>query len=241
MSDSQEIRRARVLVIDDEADLRLLLERYLGDQGFSVTTRADGREVSELLKREAFDILVLDLMMPHESGLSICQRLRSAGEVIPILMLTAKGDPVDRIIGLESGADDYLAKPFTPRELVARIQAQLRRRSMDAKSASSALEQIAFGPFVLDLKTRRLLREGVPVELSSVEFVVLRALAQHANVELTRDRLLDLSKGSDSSATDRSIDVQVMRLRRSIEDDPSNPRWIRTVRGVGYVFVPDAI
>ncbi len=241
MTNSAAAVRARILVVDDEADLRLLLERYLGDQGFEVTTRADGQEVTELLRREPFDLLVLDLMMPKESGLAICQRLRAAGEVIPILMLTAKGDPVDRIIGLESGADDYLAKPFTPRELVARIQAQLRRRSMDAQSVSSGLEQIAFGPFLLDLKTRRLLRHGQPVPLSSVEFVVLRALAQHANVELSRDRLLDLSKGSDSSATDRSIDVQVLRLRRSIEDDPSNPRWIRTVRGVGYVFVPDAI
>ena len=187
-----------------------------------------------------FQRLVLDLMMPEESGLSICQRLRAAGEVIPVLMLTAKGDPVDRIIGLESGADDYLAKPFTPRELVARITAQLRRRSMDARSSTAGQQQITFGPFLLDLKTRELLRDGVAVALSSVEFVVLRALAQHPNVELTRDRLLDLSKGSDSAATDRSIDVQVLRLRRSIEQDPSNPRWIKTVRGVGYVFVPDA-
>ena len=235
-----EATRPRVLVIDDEADLRVLLERYLGDQGFAVTTRANARDLFDLLKHEAFDMLVLDLMMPEESGLSICQRLRAAGQVIPILMLTAKGDPVDRIIGLESGADDYLAKPFTPRELVARIAAQLRRRSMDARGLSSTQEQIPFGPFVLDLKTRQLMRDGAPVSLSSVEFVVLRALAQHPNVELSRDRLLDLSKGSDSSATDRSIDVQVLRLRRSIEDDPSNPRWIRTVRGVGYVFVPDA-
>jgi two-component system phosphate regulon response regulator OmpR len=238
--DSQHTMRPRVLVIDDEADLRLLLERYLGDQGFAVTTRANARDLSELLKRESFDMLVLDLMMPEESGLSICQRLRAAGEVIPVLMLTAKGDPVDRIIGLESGADDYLAKPFTPRELVARITAQLRRRSMDARSTTAGQQQITFGPFLLDLKTRELLRDGVAVALSSVEFVVLRALAQHPNVELTRDRLLDLSKGSDSAATDRSIDVQVLRLRRSIEQDPSNPRWIKTVRGVGYVFVPDA-
>ena len=126
---TNDATRPRVLVIDDEADLRLLLERYLGDQGFRVTTRANARDLSELLKSDSFDMLVLDLMMPEESGLAICQRLRAAGEVIPILMLTAKGDPVDRIIGLESGADDYLAKPFTPSELVARISAQLRRRA----------------------------------------------------------------------------------------------------------------
>jgi two-component system phosphate regulon response regulator OmpR len=228
-----------VLVVDDDIDLRALLQRYLSDQGFEVVVRPDGRELSDLLKRQHFDALVLDLMMPGETGLAICQRLRSAGNIIPIVMLTAKGDPIDRIIGLESGADDYLAKPFTPRELVARIQALMRRRQMDSASAGATSERLQFGRFELDLGARELRRDGQPVALSSVEFLVLKALAQNANVELTRDRLLDLSKGPDTVATDRSIDVQILRLRRIVEDDPSEPHWIRTVRGVGYVFVGD--
>ena len=230
-------RNPAVLVVDDEADLRLLLSRYLGDQGFDVEVCADGRDVSDRLRRRHFEVLVLDLMMPGESGLAICQRLRAAGETIPIVMLTAKGDPVDRIIGLESGADDYLAKPFTPRELVARIKAQIRRAQMNVNVSQQIAKTISFGPFELDLAARELRRSGAPVALSSVEFLVLKALAQHPNVELSRDRLLDLSKGPDSAATDRSIDVQILRLRRVIEEDASEPRWIRTVRGVGYVFV----
>jgi two-component system phosphate regulon response regulator OmpR len=232
---------AHILVIDDAADLLSLLQRYLGDQGFSVTVKANALDLVQSMKKQHFDLLVLDLMMPLESGLSICQRLRALGETIPIIMLTAKGDPVDRIIGLESGADDYLAKPFTPRELVARIMAQLRRRDMHRSEAIAALQpSLEFGPYRLDFNARELTRAGERVALSSVEFLVLRALALHPNQELSRDRLIDLSKGVDALATDRSIDVQVMRLRRAIEDDPSSPRWIKTVRGVGYVFVPNA-
>jgi two-component system phosphate regulon response regulator OmpR len=238
--DGPMMTAGRILVIDDEPDLRLLLERYLGEQGFAVTVESDGRRVAELLQQEGFDLLVLDLMMPGENGLSICRRLRASGETLPILMLTAKGDPIDRIIGLESGADDYLAKPFTPRELVARIQAQLRRREMDLQQTNTSIERAVFGPFVLDLKTRTLNKAGKLIVLSSVEYLVLRALVKHPNIELSRDKLLDLSKGPDTIATDRSIDVQILRLRRIIEEDPAAPKRIQTVRGVGYVFVPDA-
>ena len=232
---------ARVLVADDEADLRALLQRYLSDQGCAVRTVESGAGIDKLLGRERFDVLVLDVMMPGEDGLAICRRLRAQGETIPIVMLTARGDPLDRIIGLEMGADDYLAKPFTPRELLARIQALVRRqRVLGAHTGPLAGEgAIAFGAYVLHLGERRLAHGEAEVPLSSAEFALLRAFAQHPNRPLGRDRLLELAHGRDHEASDRSIDVQVMRLRRLIEADPAAPRHIRTVWGVGYVFVPD--
>ena len=233
--------RARVLVADDEADLRALLQRYLGDQGCVVRTVESGAGIDKLLARERFDVLVLDVMMPGEDGLAICRRLRAQGETIPILMLTARGDPLDRIIGIEMGADDYLAKPFTPRELLTRIQALVRRQRMLGAHIGplDAGGTIAFGAHVLHPGTRRLLRGDAEVPLSSAEFALLRAFAQHPNRPLGRDRLMELAHGRDHEASDRSIDVQVMRLRRLIETDPAAPRHIRTVWGVGYVFVPD--
>jgi two-component system, OmpR family, phosphate regulon response regulator OmpR len=233
---------ARILVADDEADLRALLQRYLGDQGYAVRTVDGAAQLEALLARERFDALVLDVMMPGEDGLSVCRRLRAQGETIPILMLTARGDPVDRIVGLEMGADDYLPKPFHPRELLARIQAMVRRQRMLGAHAgpNQARTMVRFGTFTLYLEERRLEREGQEVPLTTSEFALLRVLAQHPNRPLGRDRLIALAHGPDRVATDRSIDVQVMRLRKLVESDPAQPRHIRTVWNVGYVFVPDA-
>jgi two-component system phosphate regulon response regulator OmpR len=232
---------ARILVADDEADLRALLQRYLTDQGYAVRTVDGAAALDKLLARERFDVLVLDVMMPGEDGLSICRRLRAQNETIPVVMLTARGDPLDRIIGLEMGADDYLPKPFNPRELLARIQALIRRqRMLGAHVGASANEEVLrFGAFALHVAERRLERDGAEVPLTTAEFALLQALALHPNRPLGRDRLIELARGRDHEATERSIDVQVMRLRRLIETDPAQPRHIQTVWGVGYVFVPD--
>lgn len=244
---------AKILVADDEPELRALLQRYLSDQGYTVRTVDSAGPLDVLLARERFDVLVLDVMMPGEDGLAICRRLRAQGETIPILMLTARGDPVDRIVGLEMGADDYLPKPFNPRELLARIQAMVRRqRVLGAHTGPrQAGGRIVFGAFTLWLDERRLERndgrddnhsQGVQdVPLTTGEFALLQALAQQPHRPLGRDRLIALAYGPDHTATDRSIDVQVMRLRKLIEADPAQPRHIRTVWGVGYVFVPDGI
>ncbi len=235
---------ARILIADDEAELRVLLQRYLGDQGYAVRTVDSAQPLDRLLARERFDVLVLDVMMPGEDGLSVCRRLRAQGETIPILMLTARGDPVDRIVGLEMGADDYLPKPFNPRELLARIQALVRRQRMLGAHAGPVPGSgaIRFGCFMLHLDARRLERQAEggseEVPLTTGEFTLLQALASHPNRPLGRDRLIELARGREHEATDRSIDVQVMRLRKLIEADPSKPRHIRTVWGVGYVFVP---
>ncbi|HEX5355741.1 MAG TPA: two-component system response regulator OmpR [Aquabacterium sp.] len=229
----------RILIADDEAELRSLLQRYLGEQGMQVRAAADAAAAEKLLARERFDVLVLDVMMPGEDGLSLCRRLRAQGETVPILMLTARGDPVDRILGLEMGADDYLPKPFLPRELLARVQAMVRRqRLLGAHGGPLGEEPVLFGRFKLLAAQRRLLRDEEDVALSTVEFNLLHALVMNANRPLGRDRLIELTRGRDHEATDRSIDVQVMRLRRLIEADPASPRHIQTVWGVGYVFVP---
>jgi two-component system phosphate regulon response regulator OmpR len=236
---------ARILIADDEAELRALLERYLSEQGYAVRAVNGAEALNKLLVRERFDVLVLDVMMPGEDGLSICRRLRAQGETIPIIMLTARGDPVDRIIGLEMGADDYLPKPFNPRELLARIQALVRRQRLLGAHAGPLQDDgtLAFGVFTLHLGPRRLERTGAngpqQIALTSGEFNLLRALAQNPHRALGRDRLIELSHGRDHEASDRSIDVQVMRLRRLIEDDPAEPRHIQTVWGLGYMFVPE--
>ena len=229
----------RILIVDDEAELRALLERYLSEQGLAVRAVADAVAAERLLARERFDVLVLDVMMPGEDGLSLCRRLRTLGETIPILMLTARGDPVDRIVGLEMGADDYLPKPFNPRELLARVQAMVRRqRLLGVHVGPSGEAPIVFGPFTLLVAERRLTRDGQDLPLTTGEFSLLHALASHPNRPLGRDKLIELTRGRDHEATDRSIDVQVMRVRKLIEDDPAAPRHIKTVWGVGYVFVP---
>lgn len=225
---------ARIIAVDDDAELRNLLQRFLSEHGFSVRVAADGKMLTQLLAREPADALVLDLMMPGEDGLAICRRLRSQGDDTPILMLTARGDPMDRILGLEMGADDYLAKPFTPRELVARLSAILRRTA--PRTASLRDAQLCFGPFVLNLATMTLRRDGEDIVLSSREFAILAALAASAGRPLSRAQLIDRALGRDAEVTDRAIDVQIVRLRKSLGEDPSNPQWIKTVWGVGYVL-----
>ena len=237
----QTAPRQKVLVVDDDLRLRDLLKRYLGEQGFAVDTVPDAAAMDRQMQRSRYDLLVLDLMLPGEEGLAVCRRLRAAGEKVAIIMLTAKGDDVDRIMGLETGADDYLAKPFNPRELVARIHAVLRRQAPSATpGAPTAEPQTArFGPFVLDLSTRSLARDGQPMQLTTGEFALLKVLVQHAREPMSRDKLMELARGRELEHTDRSIDVQVSRLRKLLGEDPQSPRYIQTVWGFGYVFVPD--
>jgi two-component system phosphate regulon response regulator OmpR len=230
----------KILVVDDDMRLRGLLERYLVEQNFQVRAAANSEQMDRLLERENFHLMVLDLMLPGEDGLSICRRLRQKENDMPIIMLTAKGDEVDRIIGLEMGADDYLPKPFNPRELLARIKAVMRRRSVEAPGAPSQDEQIIeFGGYTLNLATREMSKGEEPMVLTSGEFAVLKSLVTHPREPLSRDKLMNLARGRDYSALERSIDVQVSRLRRMLEEDPANPRYIQTVWGLGYVFVPD--
>ena len=233
--------RHRILVVDDDLRLRDLLKRYLTEQGFGVETVPDGAAMDHNLKRTRYDLVVLDLMLPGEDGLAICRRLRAAGDTVPVIMLTAKGDDVDRIVGLEMGADDYLAKPFNPRELVARINAVLRRQSpLPAPGAPSREDTVVtFGPFALNLGTRALTRDGEALALTTGEFSVLKVFAEHPREPLSRDKLMDLARGREHESYDRSIDVQVSRLRKLLGEDPQNPRFIQTVWGFGYVFIPD--
>lgn len=231
---------SKILVVDDDMRLRSLLERYLVEQGYQVRSAANAEQMDRLLERENFHLLVLDLMLPGEDGLSICQRLRQNENTIPIVMLTAKGDEVDRIIGLELGADDYLPKPFNPRELLARIKAVMRRQAPEVPGAPTQQEeQIEFGEFSLNLATREMYHGDESIALTSGEFAVLKVLVSHPREPLSRDKLMNLARGRDYSALERSIDVQVSRLRRLIEKDAANPRYIQTVWGLGYVFVPD--
>ncbi|MBU2978307.1 two-component system response regulator OmpR [Alteromonas sp. C1M14] len=231
---------SKILVVDDDMRLRSLLERYLVEQGFQVRSAANSEQMDRHLERENFHLIVLDLMLPGEDGLSICRRLRQSDNDVPIIMLTAKGDEVDRIIGLEMGADDYLPKPFNPRELLARAKAVLRRKIADAPGAPSKEQQIvAFGNYRLNLATREMTGAGKPMPLTSGEFAVLKSLVTHPREPLSRDKLMNLARGRDYSALERSIDVQVSRLRRMLEKDPASPRYIQTVWGLGYVFVPD--
>jgi len=231
----------RILVVDDDQRLRDLLRRYLGEQGFNVVVAENAVTMNRFWTRERFDLLVLDLMLPGEDGLSICKRLRGAGDHTPIIMLTAKGEEIDRIIGLELGADDYLPKPFNPRELVARIHAVLRRRgASEAPGApSSDMDTFVFGPYVLNLKTRKLLCDGEEKSITTGEFAVLKAFAHHPRQPLSREKLMEMARGREYDAFDRSLDVQISRLRKLIETDPANPRYIQTVWGLGYVFIPD--
>ncbi len=233
--------KTRILVVDDDARLRDLLRRYLAEQGFHVVTAEHAQAMNKLWLRERYDMLVLDLMLPGEDGLSICRRLRGAGDQTPIIMLTAKGEDVDRIIGLEMGADDYLPKPFNPRELVARINAVLRRKGAEEApgAPSEKPQQFEFGDFVLDLGTRTLKKNGETVSLTTGEFSVLKVFARHARQPLSREKLMELARGREYEVFDRSLDVQISRLRKLIEPDPSNPLYIQTVWGLGYVFIPE--
>jgi two-component system phosphate regulon response regulator OmpR len=226
---------ARILVVDDDPALCELLSDYLGQSGFSVATAGDGADMRRAMARRMPDVVVLDLMLPGEDGLALARELRSRSEV-PILMLSARGEEIDRVVGLEVGADDYLAKPFSPRELLARLRALLRRARPVTGNPHG--EAYSFGPFAVDAVARRLLRDGSEVRLTSAEFDLLRAFVERPNRVLSRDTLVDLLKGYDRDPFDRSIDIRVTRLRRKIEPDPAAPVYIRTVRGEGYLFNP---
>lgn len=234
---------AHILVVDDDPALRDLLAQYLGVNGLRVTAVGDGPSMRQALDKTGVGALVLDLMLPGEDGLSLARELRMnpAYRDLPILMLSARGDEVDRIVGLEVGADDYLAKPFSPRELLARLRALLRRTGPTVTVALTdpaifPLRQ--FGPFTLDLAAHRLLRAGAEVRLTSAEFELLRVFTERPNRVLSRDDLVDALKGFDRDPFDRSIDIRVTRVRRKIETDPSAPVYIRTIRGEGYLFNP---
>jgi len=231
----------KILVVDDDVRLRQLLERYLADQGFTVRAVPDAAAMDRALDREFYDLIVLDLMLPGEDGLAICRRLRGAKNDVAIIMLTAKGEDVDRIVGLELGADDYLAKPFNPRELVARIHAVLRRRATPPPpGAPAAAEEFArFGNVEVNLATRELVRDGTTTQLTTGEFGLLKVLVEHPRQPLSRDKLMELARGREYEVFDRAIDVQVSRLRKLVEEDAAKPRYIQTVWGFGYVFVPD--
>jgi two-component system phosphate regulon response regulator OmpR len=233
--------KTKILVVDDDLRLRDLLQRYLTEQGFAAATVSDAAGMDKALARERFDLLVLDLMMPGEDGLSVCRRLRGTRNTLPIIMLTAKGEDVDRIVGLEMGADDYLTKPFNPRELVARINAVLRRRAAPTPpgAPSTEPEQVSFGGMTVNLATRALEKDGKALALTTGEFALLKVLVTHPRTPLSRDKLMELARGREYEVFDRSIDVQISRLRKMVEPDPAHPSYIQTVWGFGYVFVPD--
>jgi DNA-binding response OmpR family regulator len=224
----------RILVVDDDPALRELLSAYLGDNGFTVDLAADGAEMRQAIERAMPDAIVLDLMLPGEDGLALTREVR-ARSMVPILMLSARGEEIDRVVGLEVGADDYLAKPFSPREMLARLRALLRR-SQSVEHARG--DGRRFGPYLLDAAARRLLRDGVDLGLSGAEFDLLKVFVERPNRVLNRDLLLELLKGYEREPFDRTIDIRVGRLRRKIEADPANPAYIRTVRGEGYLFNP---
>lgn len=229
----------KILMVDDDLRMRELLERYLTEQGFNIKAVSDSSEMDAVLKTEQFDLLVLDLMLPGEDGLAICRRLRGANMITPIIMLTARGDEVDRIIGLEMGADDYLPKPFNPRELLARINAVMRRHDHSPNSEGTVQDIFNFGEFTFDAANRSLTKSGENITITSGEFALLKVFTDHPQQPLSRDRLMQLARGRELDVFDRSIDVQVSRLRRLIEPNPAQPRFLKTMWGFGYVFIPD--
>ena len=226
-----------VLLVEDHREIRDLVQRVLQREGFRVSLAAEGRTMRKLLADHRIDLILLDLMLPGEDGLSLCRAVR-AGSLVPIIMLTAKGDEVDRVIGLEMGADDYLAKPFGSRELIARIRAVLRRAPFATAPAQRTL-RYRFDRWVLDIEHREVLGEdGIAVPLSSGEFDLLVVLVERPGRSLSREQLLDLARGGNAAPLDRSIDTQISRLRRKIERDASNPQLIKTIWGSGYLFTP---
>jgi two-component system phosphate regulon response regulator OmpR len=227
-------RADRILVVDDDPELRKLLSDYLTDVGFEVDLAGDGEQMRRAIARGMPDVIVMDLMLPGTDGLALTREVRSTSTV-PILMLSARGEEIDRVVGLEVGADDYLAKPFSPRELLARLRALLRRAQAPAAQPS---EGIVFGSYRLDPTARRLVKNGAEVELSSAEFDLLKVFAERPGRVLSRDVLLDLLRGYEREPFDRTVDIRVGRLRRKIEPDHANPVFIRTVRGEGYLFNP---
>ena len=229
-----------IWVVDDDPELRKMVGTYLVDQGYDVRCLCDAKQLEARLEFQRPHLVVLDLMLPGDDGLTVLRRLRDAGDDLPVVMLTARADGGDRIIGLEQGADDYLGKPFLPRELTARIEAVLRRRSsVPAGTPLADGAQVTFGDNQLDLAARTLIRNGSAQVITSGEFSLLAAFVQHPHRPLSRERLIELARGPESDTDSRSMDVQVSRVRKLIEADPSRPRYLQTVWGYGYVFVPD--
>ncbi|WP_338944164.1 response regulator [Paraburkholderia sp. 22B1P] len=234
----------RILVLDDDLDIRNMLQRFLTGQGFEVRTAKDSIQLDVFLERHPYDLLILDIMMPGEDGLSVCRRLRAQGQTIPILMLTARGDPIDRTVGLEMGADDYLGKPFLPSELAARVRAMLRRQQVFARQngcggaiSNREMVSLRFGDFVFKPHRRELTLAGETVDVGPAEMRLLFALAETPNRPVSRENLMERTRGRRHDANSRSVDVQVLRLRQIVEAEASTPRYIRTVWGVGYMLV----
>jgi DNA-binding response OmpR family regulator len=223
----------RVLLVEDDTRLATMVADYLGDAGFRTTRAATGAAAMQLAATDSFDAMILDLMLPDADGLDLCRTLRSRSDM-PVLMLTARGDPLDRVVGLEIGADDYLPKPFEPRELLARLRAILRRRKGTAEA-----QVLHFGRLEIDKGAREVRIDGVRKSLTAYQFELLVALAERAGRVLSRDALVELAKGSALADFDRSIDVHISRLRAAIEDDPRRPRRILTLRGAGYLFAKE--
>lgn len=230
-----------ILIVDDHREIRDLVSRALTKEGFRVSTAADGKAMRKVLADGRIDLILLDLMLPGESGLTLCREVRSTSQV-PIIMVTAKGEEVDRVIGLELGADDYIPKPFGTRELIARINAVLRRARGETRDTHNVAKakRYAFDRWVLNVEARELVgADGVAVPLSTGEFDLLMAMVARPQRVLSRDVLLDLARGRSASAFDRSVDTQVSRLRKKLEADPADPRIIQTVWGGGYLFAPE--
>ena len=234
------INHPHILVVDDHADIRDLLKRFLEQHGYRVSCARDGREMKKLLEHSTIQLIVLDLMLPGEDGLTLCRELR-VHSAIPIVMLTAMGEDMDRIVGLEMGADDYLAKPFNPRELLARIKAVLRRsQPQDEPPAEIGVAHYYFAQWQLDMLRRELVdSSGIGISLSTAEFDLLKVFLERPQRVLSRDQLLDLARGREAQAFDRAIDTQVSRLRRKLEQDAKNPELIKTVWGGGYLFAAE--
>jgi len=237
MQTFQSTTKNHLLVVDDDAEIRQLLKTYLQKNGYLVTTAADGQEMWKALKRHAIDLIVLDLMLPGVDGMDLCRELRAQSK-IPIIMLTARGDEMDRILGLEMGADDYMAKPFSARELLARIKVVLRRVQDSSLNASTNnAEKFYFSDWTLNTTTQLLSSpQNIAIPLSSAEYRLLLVLLKHPNRPLSRDQLLEMTQGRESAPFDRSIDVLVGRLRKRLNDDGKNPQLIKTVRGQGYLL-----
>ena len=230
-------KKHALALIDDDPKILELTAKYLTDNSFIVHTGKSGKELDEVLRKYGADLIILDLMMPEESGLQICQRLRVNEVTVPIIMLTAKGDEVDRIVGLEMGADDYLPKPFNPRELLARINAIIRRK--ETFSEKSSTKPIKFGAFLFSIQNRSLSKDGKNISITTGEFNLLKVFTERPKQPLSRDQIMQLARGKELDVFDRSIDVQISRIRKLIEDDPNNPKYLQTKWGFGYIFNPD--
>jgi two-component system phosphate regulon response regulator OmpR len=231
-----ENSKKNILVVDDDIKINKLVSQYLKEQGLAIHSAHNGKDLDKILDKNHIDLIILDLMLPDESGLDICKRLRVNKINIPIIMLTAKGDEVDRILGLEMGADDYLPKPFNPRELLARISAILRRQITNENTSIKQTDVTKFGLFEFNNFERVLKKNNVPIDLTSGEFDLVKVFIENANQPLSREKIMQLVRGKELEVFDRSIDVQISRIRKLIEDDPNNPIYLKTKWGYGYVF-----